>query len=148
MSNSVQSHRWKPTRLPHPWDSPGKSTGVGCHFLLECMKVKSESEVIQPCLTLSNPMDCSLPGSAAHGVLLLHHTRLPCPPLSSGVCSSSCPLSQKCYLTISSSATLFSFCLQSFPASESFPMNLLFTSGGQNIGASASVSVLPMNIQG
>ena len=52
----------------HPWDSPGKNTGVGCHFLLQCMKAKSESEVTQSCLTLSNPMDCSLPGSSVHGI--------------------------------------------------------------------------------
>ena len=78
----------------------------------------------------------------------LQHTRLPCPSPSPGVCSNSCPLSQWCYLTISSSVTLFSFCLQSFPASGSFPMSRLFTSGGQSIGASASASVLPMNIQG
>ena len=52
----------------HPWDSPGKNTGVGCHFLLQCMKVKSESEVAQSCLTLCNPMDCSLPGSSTHGI--------------------------------------------------------------------------------
>ena len=67
-SNSVQPHRQQPTRLPHPWDSPGKNTGVGCHFLLQCMKVKSESEVAQSCLTLSDPMDCSLPGSSVHGI--------------------------------------------------------------------------------
>ena len=60
MSNSMQSHRRPPTRLPRPWDSPGKNTGVGCHFLLQCMKVKSESEVAQSCPTLSNPMDYSL----------------------------------------------------------------------------------------
>ena len=53
---------------PHPWDSPGKNTGVGCHFLLQCIKVKSESEVAQSCLTLSDPMDCSLPGSSVHGI--------------------------------------------------------------------------------
>ena len=52
----------------HPWDSPGKNTGVGCHFLLQCMKVKSESEFAQSCLTLSDPMDCSLPGSSVHGI--------------------------------------------------------------------------------
>ena len=57
-----------PTRLPHPWDSPGKNTGVGCYFLLQCMKVKSESEVVQLCPTLSDPMDCSLPGSSIHGI--------------------------------------------------------------------------------
>ena len=68
MSDSVRPHRWQPTRLPHPWNSPGKNTGVGCHFLLQCMKVKSESEVAQSCLTLSDPMDCSLPGSSIHGI--------------------------------------------------------------------------------
>ena len=68
MSDSVQPHRWQPTRLPRPWDSPGKNTVVGCHFLLQCMKVKSESEVTQSCLTLINPMDCSLPGSSVHGI--------------------------------------------------------------------------------
>ena len=59
--------RGQPTRLPRPWDSPGKNTGVGCHFLLQCMKVESESEVAQSCPTLSDPMDCSLPGSSIHG---------------------------------------------------------------------------------
>ena len=68
MSDSVQSHRLQPTRLPHPWDSPGKNTGVGCHFLLQCMKVKSESEVAQSCPTLSDPMDCSLPASSIHRI--------------------------------------------------------------------------------
>ena len=66
--DSVRPHRRQPTRLPHPWDSPGKNTGVGCHFLLQWMKVKSESEVAQSCLTPSNPMDCSLPGSSIHGI--------------------------------------------------------------------------------
>ena len=56
-------------QAPHPWDSPGKNTGVGCHFLLQCMKVKSESEVAQSCPTLSDPMDCSPPGSSIHGTL-------------------------------------------------------------------------------
>ena len=65
MSDSV---RRQPTQLPRPWDCPGKNTGVGCHFLLQCMKVKSESEVAQPCLTLSDPMDCSRPGSSVHGI--------------------------------------------------------------------------------
>ena len=68
MSDSVQPHRRQPTRLPRPWDSPGKNTGVGCHFLLQCMKVKSESEVAQSCPTLHNPMDCSLLGSSIHGI--------------------------------------------------------------------------------
>ena len=68
MSDSVRPHRRQPTRLPHPWDSPGKNTGVGCHFLLQCMKVKRESEVAQSCPTLSNSMDCSPPGSSVHGI--------------------------------------------------------------------------------
>ena len=68
MSDSVRPHRRQPTRLPHPWASPGKNTGVGCHFLLQCVKVKSESEVAQSCPTLHDPMDCSLPGSAVHGI--------------------------------------------------------------------------------
>ena len=68
MCNSVWPHRRPPTRLPHPWDSPGKNTGVGWHFLLQCMKVKSESEVAQSCPTLSDPMDCSLPGCSVHGI--------------------------------------------------------------------------------
>ena len=68
MSDSVRPHRRQPTRLPRPWDSPGKCTVVGCHFLLQCMKVKSESEVAQSCLTLSDPMDYSPPGSSIHGI--------------------------------------------------------------------------------
>ena len=69
MSDSVGPHRRQPTRLPDPWDSPGKNTGVGCHFLLQCMKVKSESEVAHSCPTLSDAMDCSLPSSSVHGIL-------------------------------------------------------------------------------
>ena len=88
----------------------------------------------QSCPTLCNPMDCSMPGFP-----VLHY--LP-------VCSNSCPLSQWRHPTISSSVTCFSSCLQSFPASGSFPMSRLFASGGQSFGASASASVLPMNIQG
>ena len=68
VSNSVRPHRRQPTRLPRPWDSPGKNTGLGCHFRLQCMKVKSESEVAQLCPTLSDPMDCSLTGSSVHGI--------------------------------------------------------------------------------
>ena len=114
----MQPHRWQPTRLPLPWDSPGKHTGMGCHFLLQCMKVKSESEVTQLCLTLSDPMDCSPPGSSIPGIfqarvlesdaiafsishsvmskylqpLGMEHAQLPCPSLSPGVCSDSCLL--------------------------------------------------------
>ena len=76
----------------------------------------------------------------------LWHSRFLCPPLSPGVCSNSCPLNWWCYLTVSFSAPLFSFCLQSFPASGSFPMSWHFASCGQSIGASASG--LPMNVQG
>ena len=68
MSDSVQPQRQQATRLPCPWDSPGKNSGVGCHFLLQCMKVKSASEVAESCTTLCDPMDCSLPGSSAHGI--------------------------------------------------------------------------------
>ena len=68
VSDSVRPHRQQPTRLLCPWDSPGKNTRVGCHFLLQCMKVKSESEVTQSCLTLRDPMDCSLPSSSIHGI--------------------------------------------------------------------------------
>ena len=80
----------------------------------------------------------------AHG---LQPARLPCPSPTPWACSNSCPLSRWCHPTISSSVVPFSFCLQSFPASGSFPMSGLFASGGQSIGASASASVLPMNIQ-
>ena len=68
MTDSVRPHRRQPTKLLCPWDSPGKNTGVGCHFPLQCMKVKSESEVAQLCPTLSDPMDCSLPGSSVRGI--------------------------------------------------------------------------------
>ena len=67
MSNSVQPHRWQPTRLPHPWDSPGKNTGVGCHFLLQCMKVRSESEVTQSCPT-QRPHGLQLTRLSVHGI--------------------------------------------------------------------------------
>ena len=97
-------------------------------------KVYGCCSVTQSCLTFCDP----------HG---LPHTRLPCPSSSLGVCLDSCPLSQWCHPTISSSVALL-FCLKSFPASGSFPMSRLFTSGGQSIGASPSASVLPMNSQG
>ena len=68
MSDSVRPHRRQPTRFPRPWDSPGKNTGVGCHVLLQCMKVKSESEPTQWCPTLCDPIDGSPPGSSIHGI--------------------------------------------------------------------------------
>ena len=77
----------------------------------------------------------------------LQHARLPCPSPTPRTCSNSCPLSQWCHPTISSSVVPFSSCLQSFPASESFSVSQLFASGGQRIGVSASASALPMNIQ-
>ena len=125
-----QLHGLQPTRLPRPWDSPGKNTEVGCHCLLQCMKVKSESEVAQLSPTLSDPMDCSLPGSSVHGIFQarvlewvaiafsssvtksclsllclqgLQHARLPCPSLPPRVCSNSRPLSRWCCPTILSS---------------------------------------------
>ena len=73
MSDSVRPRRRQPTRLPRPWDSPGKNTGMGCHFLLQCMKVKSESEVAQLCPTLRNPMDCGPPGSSSMGFSRQEH---------------------------------------------------------------------------
>ena len=66
--DSVQPHRWQPTRLLCPWDSPGKNTGMGCHCLLQCMKRKSESEIGESCPTLIDPMDCGPPGSSIHGI--------------------------------------------------------------------------------
>ena len=95
--------------------------------------------VPQLCLTLCDSMGCSTPGFP-----VLQHTRLPCPSLSPRVCSNFCPLSRWCHPTISSSVALFSS--SSLPASGSFSMSQLFTSGGQSIGASASASVLPKNI--
>ena len=65
---TLRPHRRQPTRLPCPWDSQGKNTGVGCHLLLQCIRVRSESEVAQSCPTLSDPMDCSPPGSSIHGI--------------------------------------------------------------------------------
>ena len=74
----VWPHRWQPTRLLCPWDSPGKSTGVGCHFLLQCMKMKSESEVTQSCPTPSDPMDCGPSGSSIHGIFQARSTGMGC----------------------------------------------------------------------
>ena len=84
MSDSVQPHRRHPTRLPRPWDSPGKNTGVGCHFLLQCMKVISESEVAQSCPTLSDPMDCSPPSMGFSRQEYWSGVPLPSPPSITG----------------------------------------------------------------
>ena len=88
MSDSVRPHRWQPTRLPRPWVSPGKNTGVSCHFLLQCVKVKSESEVTQSCLTLPDPMDCSLPGSSVHGIFQARVLEWGAIAFSEGMCYS------------------------------------------------------------
>ena len=111
MSDSSRPHGLQPTRLLRPWDFPGKSTGVGCHCLLQ---------------VVSNSLQF-------HG---LQHARIPCPSPSPGACSNSCPSSRWCHPTISSSVNSFSSYPQSFPASGSFPMSQLFTSGGQSIGDS------------
>ena len=99
MSDSVRPHRRQPTRLRPPWDSPGKNTGVGCHFLLQCMKGKSESEVARSCPTLSDPMDCSLPGSSVHGIFQakalewVANALIPYSPIMASGCRLVCVLS-------------------------------------------------------
>ena len=105
MSDSVRPHRRQPTRLPRPWDSPGKNTGVGCHFLLQCMKVKGESEVAQLCLTLCNTMACSPPGSSDHGIHQARILEWVAMPSSRG---SSRPRDQTCVSCISCIAGRFS----------------------------------------
>ena len=156
MSDSVRPYRRQPTRLPRPWDSPGKNTGMGCYFLLQCMKVKSEREVAQWCPTLSDPMDCSLPGSSVHGIFQARVLEWGAIAFSAGF-----PIHHQfpeftqthvhrvgdAIQPSPSSVVPFSSCLQSFPASGSFPMTH-FASGGQSFGVSASASDLPMNIQG
>ena len=103
VSDSVRPQRRQPTRLPRPWDSPGKNTGVGCHFLLQCMKVKSNSEVTQSCPTLHDPMDCSLPGSSTHGI---SQARV----LEWGAIAFSISTATCCYLVIKSCPTLLQPC--------------------------------------
>ena len=118
---------------------------------LPLKKKKNKFGDITACLTLRDSLlslfSCLVQSKSLqpHG---LQHARLPCSSLFPGVCSNSCPLSQRCYPTISSSVVHFSSCPQSFPESGSFPLIWVFTSGGQSIGASALSSVLPMNIQG
>ena len=127
---SSSCHMFQGLPVPVEW-----SHTLSQGSLTPMSKWGSYCSVTKSCLTLCDP----------HGP---QHSRLLCPPLSPGVCSNSCPLSQRCYLTISSSTVPFSFYLQSFPASGSYPMSWLFASGGQSVGASASASALPMNIQG
>ena len=131
-SNSVRPHRWQPTRFCRPWDSPGKNTGVDCHCLLHCVKVKSETEVAQSSLTLCDPWttacQASLSITNSWYLLKLMSTELVMPSN---------------HLILCHPILLPSI----FPASGSFQMSQFFASGGQSIGVSASVSVLPMNIQ-
>ena len=103
---------------------------------------------IKKILTISFCCHLSLSQVQSFAIPWTQNTRLICPPLSFGVCSNSCSLSWWCYLTISTSATVLSFCLQYFPVSGSFPVSQVFKSDGQRIGASASASVFSMNIQG
>ena len=120
------------TREPKSGDQVG-DIGLEIIQVVETVKAEDSVQSVQLCPTPCDPMDCSMPG------LPIHH-QLP-------ECSTSCLSSRRYHPTISSSVVPFSSCLQSFPASGSFPMNWFFTSGGQSIGASASTSVLPINIQ-
>ena len=154
-------------------DTPGFTGKLRCGLQKnkgdeQCsVQLKGESRVTQQlvllafCATLNpisfstrgaNCISCCFSGAKLYPthcdpMRCMQHARLPCPSWSPRLCSNSCPLSQGCHPTISSSATTFPSCLQSFPASESFPVSQLFTSGGQSIGASASASVLPVNIR-
>ena len=137
-----------------PWNFPSKNTGVGCHSLFQEIFPTQEwnpgilhCRQILYCLSHSVQFSRSIVSDSwwPHG---LQHTRPPCPSPSPGACSNSCPFGQRCHPTISSSVIPFSSCPQSFPASGSFPISWLFTSGGQSIRASVSASALPMNIQG
>ena len=156
MSDSLRPYRLWPARVLCPWDSLGGNTGVGCGALLQrifptcglnpCLLsllhwqlgslplVPHGKPIIVGCYCCWVAQSC--PTLQHHG---LQHTRLPCPSLSPGVCSSSCPLSVWCYPTISSSVALFSSCPQSFPASGSFPMSQFFTSGGRCWSLSFSI---------
>ena len=113
----MRPHRRQPTRLLCPWDSPGKNTGVGCHFLLQCMKVKSESEVTQSCPALRDPMDCSLPGSSVHGIFqarvlewvgIAFSNKIWLAPLNCGM-----PLQEKCLL-LKPKRIFFKVCISFF----------------------------------
>ena len=136
-----------PSLSPHPWDHSCQSMGA-------CKSQAQASGALGPEQRASSPRIC-VPGLTCSviqscqtlGSHRLQHTRLPCPSPSPRACSNSCPLSQWCHPIISSSVIPFASCLQSFPASGSFPVSQLFTSGSQSIAASTSASVLPMNIQ-
>ena len=132
----MRPHRWQPTRLPRPWDSPGKNTGVGCHFLLQCMKVKSESEVAQSCLTPSDPMDCSPPGLSVHGIFqtrILDGLPLPSPDrnlielYSERMSHEEAPTQGSNYLTFLLPPVIF-LCLSYHPVlfTHKYPKHLIF----------------------
>ena len=135
VSDSLWPHGLQLIRLLCPWDSPGKSVGVSCHFLLQKGVRFSSFQ-----FSHSGVSDSLRPHEP-------QHARPSCPSQTPGVHSNPCPLSWWWHPTISSSVVSFSSCPQPLPASESFPMNQLFVSGGQSIGVSASTSVLPMNTQ-
>ena len=160
MSDFLMTHGLLPARLFCPWDFPGKNTGVGCHFLLQGIFL---TQGPNPSLLhwQADFLPLVLPGKptfqsvqfSCSGIYdslrphRLQRTRPSCPWPTTGVYWISCPLSGWCHLTVSSSVVSFSSCPQSFPASGSFQMSQLFTSGGQNIGVSASTSVLPVKTQ-
>jgi len=162
VSSSLQPYVLQPARLLCLWDSPGKNTGVGCHFLLQglilteglnqgllhCRKIfyclsHRETLHIQECSSVQFSHSVVFDSLRPHE---LQHAMPPCPSPTPRVNPNSCPLSKWCHPTISSSIIPFS-CPQYFPASGSFPMSQLFTSVGQSIGVSASTSVLTMNTQ-
>ena len=155
MSDCLQPRGLSLTRLLCPWDSPHKNTWVGCHALLQRILPTQGSNLDLPqgkqiLYHLSHHGSVQFSHSVVSDSLQPHgvqHARLPCPSPTPGVYSNSCPLNRWYHPTISSSVTLFSSCLQSFTASGSFQMSQFFESGGQSSGASASASVLPMNIQ-
>ena len=128
------------TIIDHHW-KPGKNPWRLSFFRYPAMFFRYVTSKPFCCCSVTKSYDSLGP----HG---LKHARPPCPSLSPGACSNSCPLSQWCHPIILTSVVPFFFCLQSFPASGSFPISRLFASGGQSIGASASASVLPVNIQG
>ena len=149
MSDSWWPHGLQPTGLLHPWDFPGKSTGVGCHCLFLRGSLSSVQSLSHVWL-LATPWTAAYRAPPSMGFSRQEHwSGLPLPsPLCPRAWRNSCSLSQWCYLTIASSAAPFSFCLPSFLASGSFPISQFLASSGQSIGASGSASVLSVNSQG
>ena len=140
ISKTLQNNIVKSDKNDTYWMDLSEWFVLNCFMTWKCHGWDCEcsiqfSSVAQLCLTLCDPMD------------YIQHARFPCPSPTPGACSNSCPLSQWCHLTISSSVITFSSCLPSFPTSVSFPISQFFASGGRSIGVSASALVLPMNIQ-